>query len=432
MSIYKLNSQDTTTHKIELINDFTIENSGKISQSNFNKNELDVIYNDLGLSRQYLRNQLIGNTLSTYTGWTHLIAESGYSIWKFSPTSYTYNALNELYFDDKLLVNKGLANSESASSFDSVFLYNGDSGAGYTDDTTEASSETGTEFDLMNSTSDYLYVGDASTFSGAKFEFQTRGSNYTLKVEYYNGGAWTELTANLNALDDDTNDFESDGKISWTVPTDWATVEVNSSTKYYVRISTTTTPITVAKAYYIVPGDSVIGLLALSSTQIQNEEWSWCSYGTSIYVTIRNMGSSTYEGNSYITSSSTTTNKQNFFIYNHEYKASYESSLYDYEAIKIYNISDKVDTITANSGLSSHDAGIFVDASSSSITIGVPSAVGMKGKTFFIKCKDIGSGLSVTLDPMSGETIDGASTYSMTTDYAKVTIISDGSNWLTI
>jgi hypothetical protein len=328
MSIYKLNSQDTVTHKLEDLNDMVLELNGSIAKSQFDKIELDEVYESLGSGypRKYLRNQLFGNILSTYTGWVHIKAEGGYSIWRFNPSNYAYNANNQLFFDGKLLSNKGQANSESALSFTSVQFYNGDSGSGYTDDTIEASSETGTEFDLMNSTSDYLYLGLASTFSGAKFEFQTRGSGYTLKVEYWSGAAWTQLTSNLNALEDNTNNFESDGKISFTIPLDWASTTINSLDRYYIRISTTTTPISVAKAYYIVPGDSVIGLLALSSTQIQNEEWAWCSYGVSIYTTIRNSGASTYEGNSFITSTSTTLNKQNYFIYNHSFESNHADS----------------------------------------------------------------------------------------------------------
>jgi len=216
---------------------------------------------------------------------------------------------------------RGEAGAESATSFDYVYLYNGDSGPGFTDDTTEAASSGGTAFSLMDTVNDYLYIGDASTFSGIKFEFNTRGSGTTLKLEYYDGtsgvNTWVELTANSHSLDDDTSNFESDGRIHWTTPGDWVTTTVNSETKYWIRISTSQTPVSTASCYYLIPGDSVIAKLAMSNTEVLEETWCWCTYNDVIYTTIRNIGNAAYEGNYYITSSSTTTNKQNFFIYNH-------------------------------------------------------------------------------------------------------------------
>jgi hypothetical protein len=327
MAIYKINTSLPLKTQIELLNNMILELNGLISQSTFNKNEIDNIWDEIGsgYTRTFTRNIKLGNTLATYTGWSHLQAESGYSIWKYTPTTYIYNALNQLYFDNQLCVNKGLALSESATTFNTVFYYNGDSGTGYTDYTTEAGTETGTQFELMDSTTDYLYVGLSTTFAGIKFEFQTKGSNHTLKVEYYNG-AWTELTANLNDLDDDTSNFESDGSISWTIPGDWTTATVNSISKYWIRVSTTTTPVATSQAYYIIPANNVISLLSLSSSQIMNEEWVWCSYDGNIYVTIRNTGVAAYEGDFYITSSSSVNNKQNFFIYNHSFSADYATS----------------------------------------------------------------------------------------------------------
>ncbi len=334
MSIYHVNKSLPRLDQIEKINDMVLELEGQTAQGKFNKQDISEIYTYLNISgsTKYYVEAVQGNTLLTYTGWSHLKEETGYSIWKYSPTNYTYNAVNELYFDDKILEDRGNAGAESATSFDKVYLYNGDSGAGYTDNTTEAASEGGTAFNLSDSTNDYLYMGDASTFSGIKFEFATKGAGHTLYVEYYSDtsgyNTWRELEVNANSLDDDTNAFSSDGKISWTVPDDWATNSVNSQTKYWIRISTSTDPTTTATAYYIIPYNSVPALLAMSQTQITNEDWAWCSYGTAIYVTIRNAGNASYEGSYYINSSSTATNLQNFFVYNHTYESSYENSTY--------------------------------------------------------------------------------------------------------
>jgi len=420
MSIYKINNNLPNADKIEDLNDMTIEVNGKVSQGTFNKNEVDDLYALLPIDRKYLRNQLLGHTLATYSGFTHLKAESGYSIWKYSPTNYQYNSLNQFYFDDKLIVNKGEATSESATAFTSVFLYNGDSGSGYTDDTAEAATEGGTAFELMDSINDYLYLGIAtSTFSGAKFEFATRGSNYTLKVEYWNG-AWTQLTANTNDLDDNTSGFESDAIITWTTPNDWVTTTVNSVSSYWVRFSTTTAPVTTATCNYLIPGNSVIALLALSSTEIQNEEWAWCSYTTAVYFTIRNTGSASYEGSYFITSASTASNLQNFFIYNHEYKGDYKDSTYN-----------PVITKTSDYIATGSEGAIVIDASVGNVTITLPSAYDVaEGKEILIKVLTIGSGFSAIVDAESGETIDGSANYTFVSDYDYVKVMSTGTTWI--
>ena len=74
--------------------------------------------------------------------------------------------------------------------------------------------------------------------------------------------------------------------ITFDIPSDWVTNAVNGQTKYWIRIETSTVPVTNAEAYYIIPANNVPGLLAMSSSEVQNEDWKWCSYGSSIYVTI--------------------------------------------------------------------------------------------------------------------------------------------------
>lgn len=331
MTIRKLTDKLTTANKITQLNNMIVELNGYVEQGKFDENEITQIISDLSLDRKFLRNQNIGNTTSTYTNWSHLHAEAGYSIWKYTPTSFTHNTNNKLYMDNEVFEYKGAATSESATSFDLVYLYDGDAASGtiaYTNNSAEAATEAGTEFDLMDTTDDYLYLGEASTFSGIKFEFQTYGSSYTLQLEYWDGSTWSALTANTDDLSDDTSNFLGNGSISWSVPNDWDTSTVNSQTKYWIRISTTSTPTTTAKAYYIIPTSSVIGLLALSTNNILNENWAWCSYNGNIYATIRNTGNTSYEGDYYINSASSDANKKNFFIYNNPFTADYEDSTY--------------------------------------------------------------------------------------------------------
>lgn len=329
-NIYKINEGLPLSTKISLLNSFILILNGMVQSGKFDKSELDQIFSDVSdIDRKFLRNVLLGNTLSDYTDWSNYYNTSGYSIWKLTPDNYAYNSLNQLYFDDILLDNRGEALSDALTGFDKVYLNGNESGADFTDNTTEALTENGTEFNVMSEIDDYLYVGLSSKFSGIDFIWQTRGSNYTNVVEYWNGSAWTTMTANLNNLDDATLNFVSNGKITFDQPTDWATTTVNSvASKYWIRISTTTVPTTTAKAYLVVPANSVISLLSLSSEQFQKEEYAWCSYNGSIYVTIKNTGVSAYEGDAFITSTSSTSNKQNFFIYNHEFKLDHEDSTY--------------------------------------------------------------------------------------------------------
>lgn len=334
---YRVNTSLTTTAKIEALNEMIMLLEGQIDQAKFNVQEIGEIYSGSGIDRKYLRDIPIGHTAATYGNWTQPTAlppEEGYSIWKIAPTNYTYEDVNNLYFDNKILTNRGEAASESATTFDKVYLYDGSS---YTDDTTEAGTPEGTPFDLMEVANiDFLYLGSASTFKGAKFEFDTRGSNYTLTTQIFCSGASANAWVNLGDCDgyiDDTSDFESDASIKWHLNSDtgagWVLTSINSQTKYWARIKTTSTPITVAKANYLIPSSSVIGLLALSSSQIIDEAWAWCTYDTNIYVTIRNTGAAAYEGDYYIKKASTDTNLQNFLIFNHEFKADYRDSTYD-------------------------------------------------------------------------------------------------------
>ena len=188
MSIYKLNSNDTTTHKISDLNDMVIEVSGQTANSTMDEVEIAELYTQLAalsgfsIERKYSRNQYLGHTLGTYTGWTHAHEKTGYSIWSITVADYIDNINNQLYFDDRL----------------------------------------------------------------------------------------------LEKVDIESGETEEDA-------------------------------------------------LALTNQEILDESWKWCSNGTTIYVTIRNAGNTSYEGNYYITASSSATNKQNFFISNHEYKSNYRS-----------------------------------------------------------------------------------------------------------
>jgi hypothetical protein len=370
MDIQKLNSKLPITTRLDYLNDFIIQLNGLVESGKFDVNELTQLFEDIPeLNRKFKRNISLGNTLLDYTGWTHVHAESGYSIWKYAPDDFLNDSLNRLYFDNKIVEARGSAQSESISAFDSVFLYNGGD-ATYTDNSTEASTDNGTSFELMDATNDYLYIGSASQFAGTTFEFDLRGADYTLVLQYWNGSTWNTLTEDDNDLVDDTQNWLGNGRITWSIPADWSTISVNGQTKYWIRFSTSTTPVTTALAFLVVPISSVIALLSLSSDEFFKEEWAWCSFNNYVYVTIKNTGTSSYEGNAFVTSSSSVANKKNFFIYNHEFKLDYRNINYSTQTSSltkngVVNIGDCVYVYDSNTIASANSD------STSKITVGI-------------------------------------------------------------
>lgn len=74
------------------------------------------------------------------------------------------------------------------------------------------------------------------------------------------------------------------------------------------------------------------------------------------------------------------------------------------------------------------DHTIVGDATSAGFTITVPTAVGCQGREYTIKKID-SSANAVTIGTTSSQTIDGATTYALSTQWQFVTIRSNGSNW---
>jgi hypothetical protein len=365
---YRVNTSLTTSAKIAALNEMIMLLEGKIDQAKFNIQEINELYSGAGFDRKYLRDVSIGHTVATYGNWTHLKSEDGYSIWKIAPSDYAYASENNLYFDNKVLKNKGNATTEDAASFNLVYLYDGNA---YINNSTEAASEAGTSFNLMNATTNYLYVGLNSIFKGIKIEFDTRGSNYAIETQIYHSGAgWVNLTPETDDYEDNTSNFESDGRINWSLASatgaGWIQNTVNAQIRYWARLKTTTIPVTTAKADYVIPADSVIGLLALSSEQATNEDWAWCTYSTNIYVTIRNTGATAYEGDYYIASSSSITNLENFFVYNHEYTLDHLDSNFNYlsgPTFNTLNVTSKVGV-----GTSAPNSKAILDLTSTTLT----------------------------------------------------------------
>jgi len=89
-------------------------------------------------------------------------------------------------------------------------------------------------------------------------------------------------------------------------------------------------------------------------------------------------------------------------------------------------------TVTATSAtlLGSSDLVMLVDddTAGSTVTITLPAAASNTGRVYHIK--KLGSTANVVLDGNASDTIDGAPTHTMSTQYDARTIVCDGvSNW---
>ncbi len=127
--------------------------------------------------------------------------------------------------------------------------------------TTNAISSDGTAFKL-NIREDYhfLYLGATEPFKDINFSLATKGENYSLTFEYFNGSEWTILTEEEHNLQDNTLNWTVDGRVEFTIPNDWQQVDFEEATgnsmdsqitRYWIRIKTTQQPETTAQAFQV-------------------------------------------------------------------------------------------------------------------------------------------------------------------------------------
>jgi len=87
-----------------------------------------------------------------------------------------------------------------------------------------------------------------------------------------------------------------------------------------------------------------------------------------------------------------------------------------------------VDSTSSSTTLDATNSVVLVDASGGAITITLPTAVGITGKSYHIKKIDV-SANNVTIDGSGSETIDGSTTLVISAQYDAPYIVSDGANW---
>jgi hypothetical protein len=114
------------------------------------------------------------------------------------------------------------------------FSYNAAGAGTYTDDTTDINDTDANDVAAVPiaQANDANYFGDTIPFNTVKVTVGTAGVYVaTLVWEYYNGSAW----AAIPGVTDGTSGFTASGSVVFSPPSDWATVAVNSSTKYWIR-----------------------------------------------------------------------------------------------------------------------------------------------------------------------------------------------------
>lgn len=85
-------------------------------------------------------------------------------------------------------------------------------------------------------------------------------------------------------------------------------------------------------------------------------------------------------------------------------------------------------TKTANYTVTADDRLIYCNTGSGSITLALPAANSVQTYSIYSAVKTAAAN-TLTLDPNSTELIEGASTYAVTAQYARVDFYSDGSAW---
>jgi len=92
-------------------------------------------------------------------------------------------------------------------------------------------------------------------------------------------------------------------------------------------------------------------------------------------------------------------------------------------------VATAVTTKTAAYTISDTDSIVIADATTAAYGLTLPSAVGIAGRQYLIKKRD-SSANAVTVATTSSQTIDGASSFVLGSQWVFVTVISDGANWI--
>jgi hypothetical protein len=109
--------------------------------------------------------------------------------------------------------------------------------------------------------------------------------------------------------------------------------------------------------------------------------------------------------------------------------SSYESKKISFATLKFHATSTvEIREVSAEYTVQTGDQFIIADASGGDITVNLPDVSNAAGRILHIKKID-SSGNDVIVDAYDTETIDGEVTQPISTQYAAVSVVSDGSTW---
>lgn len=101
----------------------------------------------------------------------------------------------------------------------------------------------------------------------------------------------------------------------------------------------------------------------------------------------------------------------------------------DSSTVNAYGITIPTTTTTSSITLSNQSA-ILVDSTGGAVTITLPTAVGVPGRQYIVKdWKGQAATKNILVNTTGGQTIDGAASKNINTNYAAWYFISDGANW---
>jgi hypothetical protein len=133
-------------------------------------------------------------------------------------------------------------------SFDTVFWFDSD---GYSDVTkdSDVGRKTIPLWYVTGGQIQRLYLGSSTVFESFNLNLSEAGEGYDLTFEYFDGKDWTALTtAKPHGLVDGTKNLTASGLVTFTRPSNWSPGYVKDVNAYWLRISSSTTPKTKAKA----------------------------------------------------------------------------------------------------------------------------------------------------------------------------------------
>ena len=90
-----------------------------------------------------------------------------------------------------------------------------------------------------------------------------------------------------------------------------------------------------------------------------------------------------------------------------------------------------VRSVSASTTITTSDYAILANSTAAAIAVTLPAASTVTGRIFFIKRVNAGAN-NVVIDPYAAETIDGAATHTLSAQWARIEIISNGSAWFII